>query len=65
MELLALILSNWETIALAAGAIHTLAIAVVNLTPTQTDNEIVKKVFKTAEVLAGLVTRAARENVVK
>jgi hypothetical protein len=38
---------------LAAG--HALALAVVNLTPTPKDNELVAKVYKYVELAAGIV----------
>lgn len=65
MELLAIIAMNWDNILIALGAVHTLAVFIVNLTPSETDNEVVKKVFRVAELFSGLLTKAARQNVIK
>jgi hypothetical protein len=42
-------------------AAHALAVAVVNLTPTPKDDEIVGKVYKVIEFVAGIFTRKAKE----
>ena len=42
-------------------AVHALALAIVNLTPTPKDNEVLGKVYKWIEVLGGVVTRKAKE----
>lgn len=44
---------------LVAG--HALAIAIVNLTPTPKDNDIVAKAYKYIEFLAGIVTKKAKQ----
>lgn len=54
------LLSNWGEIVSVAGAIHLLALAVVNLTPTPKDDEIYAKVYKVIEKLAGIVTKIAK-----
>ena len=41
-------------------AIHTLALAVVNLTPTPKDDEILAKVYRVIEILAGLIGPLAK-----
>ena len=55
------LLSNWGEIVSVAGAIHLLALAVVNLTPTPKDDEIYAKVYKVIEKLAGIVTKIAKD----
>lgn len=54
------ILNNWEGILAVIAGAHALAVAVVNLTPTPKDDEIVGKVYKVVEVVAGVVTRKAK-----
>jgi len=54
------LLSNWGEIVSVAGAIHLLALAVVNLTPTPKDDEIYAKAYKVIEKLAGIVTKIAK-----
>ena len=54
------LLSNWGEIVSVAGAIHLLALAIVNLTPTPKDDEIYGKVYKVIEKLAGIVTKIAK-----
>lgn len=49
------------TILAVLGAVHTIALFIVNLTPTPKDNEILGKVYKVVEVLAGLVTKKAKQ----
>lgn len=41
-------------------AAHSLALAIVNLTPTPKDDEIVAKAYKYIEFFAGIVTRKAK-----
>jgi len=42
-------------------AVHALALLIVNLTPTQKDNEAVAKYYRVVEILAGIVTRFAKQ----
>ncbi len=51
-----------------AVAIHGVALVVVNLTPTPKDNErlsdfarVVVKVYRAVEILAGIVSRKAKQ----
>jgi hypothetical protein len=37
------------------------ALLIVNLTPTQKDNEAVAKYYRVVEILAGIVTRLAKD----
>jgi hypothetical protein len=40
---------------------HSLALAIVNLTPTPADDAIVAKAYKYIEFLAGIVTKKAKQ----
>lgn len=40
---------------------HALAVAVVNLTPTPKDDELVAKVYKYIEFAAGIVSKKAKQ----
>jgi len=42
-------------------AIHALALVIVNLTPTQKDDQAVAKYYRIVEILAGIVTRLAKQ----
>ncbi|MGA1710419.1 MAG: hypothetical protein ACO4CS_04040 [bacterium] len=42
-------------------ALHALAVAIVNLTPTPKDDEIVSKAYRLIEILAGLVTKLSKD----
>lgn len=42
-------------------AIHAVALAIVNLTPTPKDDEIVAKYYRILEVLAGVVTKLSKD----
>jgi len=42
-------------------AIHALALLIVNLTPTQKDDQVVAKYYRVVEILAGIVTRFAKQ----
>jgi hypothetical protein len=46
---------NWSEIVAVLGALHIIALAVVNVTPTPKDNEIYGKVYKIVEKLAGII----------
>ena len=54
------LLSNWGEIVSVAGAIHLLALAVVNLTETPRDDEIYGRFYKVVEKLAGIITKVAK-----
>lgn len=55
------LLNNWSEIVGIAGAIHLLALAIVNLTPTPKDDEIYGKAYKVIEKLAGIVSKMAKK----
>jgi hypothetical protein len=55
------LLNNWAEVAGIAGALHILALAVVNLTPTPKDDEIYGKVYKVIEMIAGIVSKTAKK----
>ena len=42
-------------------AIHALALAIVNLTPTPKDDAAVAKFYRVLEILAGIITRLAKK----
>lgn len=42
-------------------AIHAVALLIVNLTPTQKDNNVVAVYYRVVEILAGIVTRFAKQ----
>ena len=52
---------NWAEVAGILAALHVLALAVVNATPTPRDDEIYGKLYKVIEVIAGIVTRTAKK----
>lgn len=55
------LVNNWSEIVGIAGALHLLALAIVNLTPTPKDDEIYAKAYKVIEKLAGVVTKMAKK----
>ena len=50
-----------EEILTFLAAAHAFALAIVNLTPTPTDNTILAKIYGYVEIVAGLLTRKAKE----
>lgn len=56
------IVGNWSEIFTAMTAVHGLALAVVNLTPTPADNEALAKVYRVVEIVAGLFTGKVKDN---
>lgn len=55
------LLNNWAEVAGVAGALHILALAIVNLTPTPKDDEIYGKAYKVVEMIAGIVSKTAKK----
>lgn len=52
--------TNWDGILAVVAGVHVLAVAIVNLTPTPKDDEIISKVYSIIEKLAGLFTAKAK-----
>jgi hypothetical protein len=52
---------NWAEVAGILAAVHVLALAIVNATPTPRDDEIYGKLYKVIEVIAGIVTKTAKK----
>lgn len=52
---------NWGGVLTALAAAHALAVAIVNLTPTPKDDEILAKVYRVVEIVAGLFTSKAKQ----
>lgn len=52
---------NVDAILAVVVALHGLALAIVNLTPTPRDDEIVGKAYKVVEFLAGVFGRTVKE----
>jgi hypothetical protein len=52
---------NWDAIFAVLGALHLLALAIVNITPTPADNILYGRVYKVIEVLAGVLGRRIKE----
>ena len=55
------ITENWEEILAVLAALHGLAIAIVNLTPTPKDDETLAKIYRVVEILAGICTKLAKD----
>lgn len=55
------ITQNWADIVAVAGALHLLALAIVNITETPKDNEVYGKFYKVIERLAGIFTKTAKQ----
>ena len=55
------ITENWEEILAVLAALHGLAIAIVNLTPTPKDEETFAKIYRVVEILAGICTKLAKD----
>jgi len=52
---------NWAEIAGVLAAVHVLALAIVNATPTPRDDELYGKLYKVVEVLAGIISKTAKK----
>lgn len=55
------LLANAKTLLEILFAVHALAVVIVNLTPTQKDDATVAKYYRIIEILAGIVTRLAKQ----
>ena len=58
---LAFLVAHWVDIVAIGAGLHGLALVIVNLTPSETDNKIYNKIYKVIEVAAGLVTKIAKK----
>lgn len=61
MELFAVLFAKSPEIIAALFAVHAAAVAIVNLTPTPKDDEVVAKFYRVIEILAGIITRVAKK----
>lgn len=52
---------NWAEITGVLAALHILALAIVNATPTPKDDELYGKLYKIIEIIAGIITKAAKK----
>lgn len=55
------LLAHAKTLVEILVAIHALALVIVNLTPTKKDDAAVAKYYRVVEILAGIVTRLAKQ----
>lgn len=55
------LLAHAQQLLVVLFAIHALALAIVNLTPTPKDDAAVAKVYRVLEILAGIITRLAKK----
>lgn len=53
--------THWTEIVAIGGALHLLALAIINATPTPRDNELYGKFYRVLEIIAGLVTKIAKK----
>lgn len=61
MEIFAVLVAKAPEIVAALFAIHAAALAIVNLTPTPKDDEVVGKFYRFIEIAAGIVSRLAKK----
>ena len=52
---------NWAEIVGIAGALHLLALAIVNTTPSKRDDELYNRFYKVIEMFAGIITKTAKK----
>jgi hypothetical protein len=55
------LINNWAEVAGVLAAVHVLALAIVNATPTPRDDELYGKLYKVIEVIAGIVSKTAKK----
>jgi hypothetical protein len=53
--------ANWEALMAVLFAVHALALAIVNLTPTPSDDVMVAKAYRVIEMVAGIFTPKAKQ----
>ena len=61
LALYAWVLANVDGIVTVWVSAHALALAIINLTPTPTDNEVLTKVYRYVEIAAGIFTAKAKK----
>lgn len=54
-------IEHWQDLLTVVLAIHAPAVAIVNLTPTPKDDAVLAKAYKVVEVVAGLVSKKAKQ----
>lgn len=54
-------MAHWDSIVEALAALHALAVAIVNITHTPSRYDPMHKPYQTVELMAGIVTRRAKE----
>ena len=52
---------NWTDIVGILAALHVLALAIVNVTPSKRDDELYNKLYKIIELFAGIITKTAKK----
>ena len=52
---------NWTDIAGILAAVHVIALAIVNVTPSKQDDELYNKLYKIIELFAGIITKTAKK----
>jgi hypothetical protein len=58
--IVAYLIAHGSEILGALFAVHAAAVAIVNLTPTPRDNEVVAKYYRVLEIIAGMVTKMSK-----
>jgi len=61
MEIFAVLVAKAPEIIAALFAVHAAAVAIVNLTPTPTDDKAVAKFYRVIEIFAGIITKIAKK----
>ncbi|MGZ5389717.1 MAG: hypothetical protein ACXWDH_06380 [Aeromicrobium sp.] len=61
MFIIDFLMTNQDSILAFLSAAHAFALAIVNLTPTPTDNALLARIYGYVEIVAGLWTRKAKE----
>ena len=60
--MLSFISDHFSTLLALIGALHAVAVIIVQFTPTQIDDAVLRRVWQVVELMAGLVTQAAKQN---
>lgn len=55
------LVDNWVDISAIVGAMHVLALVIVNMTKTPKDNDWVGRVYRWFEIFGGLITSRSKE----